>query len=234
MNNFSFLTIEDFFKPHELDAIWKELEFINSDNHLLPPELTGQTYVLPDGKRMKSNKGVFLETIYKDNNFSGIMKYINENLTKERVDLFANANPLYRNIYQVNYYSHLVSYYEQSDYYEPHSDISNFTFIVWLFKEPKAFSGGELVLNDINHTVEIKNNMAILFPSAASHQVLPVKMNDPSMFDKGLGRYAITCFMNYNPMIGNLPDELKGICSKYDGLSYYYPMKFIREARGHG
>ena len=238
MEQLSFLIIDDFFKPAELDSIWKELDFINSDGRLLPPHKTGQPNIKADGTKLKSNKGVFLETVYKDPSYSSIMKYINEGLSKERVEPFVNSSILYKNFYNLNYYSHLVSYYEQSDYYEPHTDMAAYTFIVWLYKEPKAFEGGELILNEIdNHKIEIKNNTAILFPSAASHQVLPVKMKNGAPIDQGYGRYAISCFLNSNPMINNLPNELKSICSMIDNPSYFFPMKFFREAmeehKGH-
>jgi Rps23 Pro-64 3,4-dihydroxylase Tpa1-like proline 4-hydroxylase len=91
----------------------------------------------------------------------------------------------------------LVSYYEDSDYYLPHLDVAQFTSLLWFFKEPRCFSGGEFKFSDYEDIIELKHNRMVLFPSWVMHEVSEVKMNDRSETDgySTYGRYCITNFL---------------------------------------
>ena len=65
----------------------------------------------------------------------------------------------------------------EGDYYLSHLDDVQFTLLIWLWKEPKNWTGGEFIFGDVNHTVPMKNNSAVLFPSCYAHQVETVHMN---------------------------------------------------------
>ena len=57
--------------------------------------------------------------------------------------------------------------------------------LLWIFKEPKPFTGGDLIFTDYDYTVECKNNSGIIFPGPIKHEVPPIE---------GDGRYTITLF----------------------------------------
>jgi predicted 2-oxoglutarate/Fe(II)-dependent dioxygenase YbiX len=82
-------------------------------------------------------------------------------------------------------YSTLVSYYENEDYYLPHTDESIITAIMYLWEDPKTFTGGELCFGDF--TVPIEDNCMVIFPSITEHSVNPLH---------GYGRWAVTHFMH--------------------------------------
>lgn len=67
------------------------------------------------------------------------------------------------------------------------------TAIIWFFKEPKRFEGGNLRLTELNETIECMHNRLIIFPSYYSHEVDELKL-DEKYRNKGLGRFSITHF----------------------------------------
>lgn len=75
----------------------------------------------------------------------------------------------------------------EGDHFEPHQDNAGrhreraLTFVYYLFREPRPFQGGDLLLRDdledpaLGYTrYQPVSNSLILFPSRAFHQVLPV------------------------------------------------------------
>jgi predicted 2-oxoglutarate/Fe(II)-dependent dioxygenase YbiX len=67
--------------------------------------------------------------------------------------------------------------------------------LIWFYKEPKKFEGGELLFTEKEIKIDLKHNRMILFPSHFLHEVKPIKMKEE--FDKGYGRYSITKFITY-------------------------------------
>ena len=49
-----------------------------------------------------------------------------------------------------------LSYYEDGDYFKPHEDNCKLTVLNWMYKEPKRFTGGDLVFPDYNKTIAIR------------------------------------------------------------------------------
>ena len=92
----------------------------------------------------------------------------------------------------------LISYYENNDYYKAHADTSDITALTWLFKEPKRFTGGDLIFPDTEERIECKNNKIILFPGCIRHQVTEINMEKQHQNQK-LGRWCITQFLHSNP-----------------------------------
>ena len=86
-----------------------------------------------------------------------------------------------------------LSYYEDGDYFKVHSDNCKITIVNWIFKEPKRFTGGELVFPDYNKTIELESNKAIIFPGKIRHAVNTTSMDEKF---KGMGRWCITHFLH--------------------------------------
>jgi predicted 2-oxoglutarate/Fe(II)-dependent dioxygenase YbiX len=185
-----FIVIDDFYEDFELKRIWSELEFLKS-KFIKADHTSAATDA--SGKSLKKSEGIFLDEVYKDKSFSDILNLNQKIFCDAIIEQILNFNPLYK-LYLCpdNIYS-LVNYYEDTDYYEPHVDISTFTAITILYKEPKKFDGGVLSFPDYDVNIESKNNRLILFPSMVKHGVSEMKMNDN---EQGFGRYSIAQFIH--------------------------------------
>lgn len=92
--------------------------------------------------------------------------------------------------------------HNDGNYYKIHNDNGStdtatreFTYVYYFYREPKAFSGGELLIYDskiennfyVNadtfHTVEPRNNSIVFFLSRYLHEVLPVSCPSQSFAD---------------------------------------------------
>jgi hypothetical protein len=187
--SFPYLIIRNFYNDQEQKSIWQELEFLTVSSKLNPPELTGQL-----DPTMKQNHGVFIDNIYTERKYSNILQINRKLFSQEVTEAYESLH--YTNRYKsiTNFDSTLVSYYENAGYYKSHKDIATITSISWHFKQPKAFSGGDLIFTDFNEKIEIENNMLVIFPSCASHEVTPISMESYYPEMSGYGRYAISNF----------------------------------------
>jgi hypothetical protein len=194
-DKFSFLTFENVFDEKELSYIWKEAIFLCDENKLQLPEKTGSAKSNNGLTLLKSNKGLFLNECYNFDlsNYLKIYTKFLPFLKKEReklidkdysMNLFFNTNVDYT----------LLSYYENEDYYLSHDDKSCWTYIFWLFEEPKKFKGGNLIFDDIDYQIDVKNNMSVLFPSWAKHSVSEIIMDEKNEVCSGKGRFAFSTF----------------------------------------
>ena len=87
-----------------------------------------------------------------------------------------------------------VRYYHNGEYYEPHTDKSmQFLAFSYFHKEPKVFSGGELIFPKYNYSFDCPNNSLIMMPGWVQHGVSEVSIEDSDYFE-GHGRYSITSF----------------------------------------
>ncbi len=146
-----------------------------------------------DGSLKKSNKGLFLEEIYTDRKYSNYLKVYKKPFELLYMNDIAKQDENFSSFLKTNVDNTLFSYYQDGDYYESHKDDAAFTYLFWACAEPKQFSGGELVLDDINYTVEVKNNSGLLFPSRAKHSVNKVMMEDKTPFNCR-GRFSFSTF----------------------------------------
>jgi hypothetical protein len=195
-DKFSFVLFEDVYNQEELDYIWQEVNFLCYPEKFLPEEETN-TALDDYGNIMKSNKGIWLDVAYKNRKFSNYVNIHRKPLIqyKDVIESYVEQD------YNLNAYLRiykdctLMSYYEDGDRYDKHIDASSYTYIFWLMKEPKRFTGGDLRFDDIDTTIPVKNNTAILFPSWAWHSVDEVKMDSGVERYKGFGRFAFTSFL---------------------------------------
>jgi len=193
--NPSLVIIKDFYNESELTLIWKELEFLTPK--LSPPSQTGSA-VTPNKTPLKNNKGMFLDYTYNDRNTSDILSIIKRIFEYLPVDDMKRYSSFY-SILESNcpsICSTLLSYYENGDDYKIHKDVSVVTIMTYFFKEPKFFSGGDLILSDFDVTIEPENNMIVIIPGLYNHEVSEVVMEEEHS-GKNLGRYCLTQFINF-------------------------------------
>lgn len=98
-------------------------------------------------------------------------------------------------------------------YYHAHADTGSsgysrgraVSFVIYFFREPKRFAGGDLVLYDSSKEAKCslsrytriipRNNSLIMFPSTAYHQVTRVSTPDPRPES---GRFSITGWLHHS------------------------------------
>jgi len=197
---FPFLMIRDFYDPEELNEILLELDWLTKSNVLLPAEYIG-TSIDQNNLPLKQAHGIFLDQFYNSRDESFILNVSLKTQIQEIYDEMTKLSFGYESINCVNERGTLISYYENSDYYLPHRDESAFTGLTWFFKEPKSFTGGNLTFTDYDYTINIENNMFVLFPSFVRHEVDEIKMPTNSQNFSGLGRYCLSQFYYIVPTI---------------------------------
>lgn len=187
---FEYIIIDNTYTEEELKLIFLELDFWTLSNNLMDPENTG-TARWEDGSIKKKNKGVFLDDVYKNRNYSNILK-ANRKIYKIQVN---ESSVIYNFLREANYDTTLVSYYENETHYKSHRDTSLLTAVTYLYKEPKAFEGGDLVLTDYGIAFEPWFNRTYIMPGVVEHEVTEVLMKQEDC-GKGFGRYCISNFIH--------------------------------------
>jgi hypothetical protein len=193
-NSSQYLVIDDFYDENELKDIWKELDFLTHSNKMSPPDKSASARDPKTLKPLKKSSVIFLDDFYRERRHSNILTHYEKIYSKNVIDEFAKMDNEFRYARHSNFDRTLVSYYDNSDYYKPHYDIAHLTYLYWICKEPKAFSGGDLVLTELDTTIEYKSNRLVVFPSYYMHSVLPVEMLEEKEPFSGYGRYCITTF----------------------------------------
>lgn len=189
---FKVAVVDNFYNDKEYQSMLDECLFLCENNKLLPPEKTGTAYT--NDEVLKKNKGLFLDDVYiNDRNISNILTFNRKVFSKELVDTLVNIDPIYRYLAMCARDNTLLSYYENSDYYKPHTDYSKITILHWIYKTPKKFTGGDLKLNDSEHSIECVSNRLLVFPSFLTHEVTPIIM-EKKFLNKKNGRFTITVF----------------------------------------
>jgi hypothetical protein len=198
---FPHIFIEDYFNKLEISQIWTELEFLSYVQKLKSPEETS-TAKTKDSVLLKNNFGVHLDTLYSKREISNILTFNRKIFDKNFIDEIGEFDFSFKNFKVCNLDYTLLSYYENFGYYKPHADVSTYTALTWIYKEPKMFLGGDLFFPEYDYKIEIKNNSLLLFNSAILHQVVEIKMENCSINQFGMfsgnGRYCISQFCTSN------------------------------------
>lgn len=191
----SYMTFENIYDEGELELIWQEAIFLCHKDKTLSPLEAGSA-MNPKGNALKNNRCIWLNQIYTNEKISNYLKLYKKGTNS----ILDNRGELEKNDFNMklffitNFDSTLMSYYENSDYYQAHIDMSCYTYVFWLFKEPKKFSGGDLIFPELNQSIKVKSNMAVLFPSWLDHKVDKIQMSDTIEKFKSNGRFAFTTF----------------------------------------
>ena len=193
-DSFPFIVIKNLYDEQELNLIWEELNFLCYPEKFLEP-IESSSALTPDGEVLKQNNCLFLESTYTERKLSNILT-VNRKIFNYYDDIFGSSNSWFFNQFECKRDTTLISYYENGDYYKPHTDNAISTCLTWCFKSPKQFEGGNVSLfyGGDEITIEIENNKCLIFPSMITHSVEKISMNDENL-NKKLGRFCITQFL---------------------------------------
>ena len=198
-NGIDAVIVDDFYTKNQLMDIHKELKLLtNSKIFLDETRLDTATH---NGKLIASKHGIFLEQFFKDWRKSHLITHgITQTTSNEFRKGLYKCNTMYISLFLCNVRSHLLSYYENSDYYDTHTDSFFFTILNYFNVEPKQFSGGEVILMSCNSnkksTIEPINNRIIVIPSCTPHKVKKIKFSSSNAFS-GNGRYCNAMFLTH-------------------------------------
>lgn len=195
------IIIDNIFDDEQYQRVWKELQY-------LAPNMVGPdgTHAAKDPKELENGNteftfrkrgvGIFLEAFFKN-------PYQHSEIAKTYSSIF-NDPKVFEEIYEqspfflmfknVNNTSLLVQKYNNSDEYASHKDEGVFTMVTLLYKEPKAYSGGDFCFTEFGktYTVPLSNNQSVIFCSAIEHKVTQVISESNEIEDS---RFTIAAFM---------------------------------------
>ena len=192
---FPLMVVQNFYNKSELDLIWKELDFYTSPNKLFEAKEYG-------GVVDRTNaKAICLDELYKGQENKKNFRNISNILTVNRklfnsgvLDKFSQLHECCTLATESNHDVTKVRYYHNNEYYDPHTDKSvMFLAFSYFFKEPKKFTGGDLIFPKYDFKVPCDNNTMVIFPGWVEHGVRKVTIKDSDYFD-GWGRYCISSF----------------------------------------
>ena len=192
-----YVTIDDTFAPRELEFIWSAIDHIQAQGLFQSPEHTGSAIDPRTGQLVKKNRSIFLADLDTEHQQPDIRSLTATLWTNREITQALTAiNPtlsIWRNL---NYSTHLLSYYESGESYPAHRDRSVFTILTWLYKEPKQWQGGEFELTGYQRRFTVQNNQSIIIPGSFLHQADPVSMMTS---EPGQGRYCLAQFGYVKP-----------------------------------
>jgi hypothetical protein len=153
-----------------------------------------------NGEILTSKHGIFLEDVFKNWKHSALISHgMKQTGQQEFRNKLLEYNTMFKSLFDCNSRCHLVSYYENSQYYKPHKDAFFFTILNYFFTEPKQFEGGELVVYSCNSnkeaTIEPKHNRTVVILSSTMHQAKEIKSKIDQKLS-GHGRYCNAMFLS--------------------------------------
>lgn len=195
-NPFPHAVIDNFYSEEELELLWKEMEYLTSPNRMVKSGIYLGTSQAPlSATTLSDGYGIFLEDIFKENTYSDILTITDKIFNQALLDSIAELNPLFRDVSDLNTSGTKLRYYEDTEEYKSHVDQSRYTMISYFYKEPKAFTGGDLHFKNFDYTIEIKPNRVIFFKSCLFHASTKVVTNEFSKPFSGNGKYSISKFL---------------------------------------
>ena len=196
---FPFVLVDNWYTPEEEKGIWSELDYYSTN----PIERAEGGVVAKDntGNSKGKHHRFYLDNIYSENGReqSNILNCTYKQKTLELHHKINECGHYARSFFSSTGITSFVSYYENNDYYNSHFDSYHWTNLIWFFREPKKFEGGDLEFPESNTKITLKHNRAVLFPSMFLHKSNQLKFNQPS--DMKNGKYTITHFYFANPEI---------------------------------
>jgi len=192
---FPFLVIDNWYDKETEKSIWSELDFLSTKNK--QEQLRAENTIVArneDGTSKSKAYRWYLESIYTEEGrtYSTIMQKTDLFRTPEFHEIIQHITPQCRSFLGSNFDTTIISYYENNDYYKAHYDKFQWTSLIWFYREPKKFKGGNLKFTEPNYEIKVKHNRLLMFPCYYLHEVLPIKTK--KFEQMGNGRYTITHF----------------------------------------
>ena len=191
-----FLVVDNFYNKEEQNLIWTELDF-HKENFIVDEGIANRGVAKNNnGKPIANLSRIYLDELYENKRErSSILHCYQKLFTREIINKYKEKTLAARTYGTTNTDWSQVSYYENNNNYDKHYDEFMHSVLIWFYRKPKRFDGGDLIFTDLNETVKCKHNRMILFPSYYYHKVNKVAMKEQYK-NKGLGRFCLTHFFS--------------------------------------
>lgn len=191
------VVIDNFYTKDQLEEIMAELKWLTKPSIMLNQD--SLVSAENKGNIITSKSGIFLESVFKNWEHSSLICHgLTQTNSKQFKDKLLEFNTMFNALFNCNVRSHLVSYYENSDYYKPHIDGFFFTILNYFYTEPKQFEGGDLIVYSCNSTkqatIEPKHNRTVVLLSSTVHEAKQITTKFENKFT-GNGRYCNAIFL---------------------------------------
>lgn len=182
--------IDEYFTQQELYSISKELdELYNSDQLVYPNE---NNKWMDDPQKVKS---VGLDTLYEGKRTESAILQCTRKILSGGGSLLKSSKSFYFRDFECDRDTTIVSLYKDGDQWNTHKDASIVTAIIFLYDDPKTFTGAELIFPDYEVGVETISNRIVLFPSFVAHEITPLVM------EHGRGMWTFTQYLSINEFV---------------------------------
>ena len=192
-NNYPLLQIDDFYSSQEQKEIWHEIEGYNRGINKWTWEREDVNRARTEsGKSLAQNSRIYLDRIYNSpfRHFSSILTHYKKITSTPVLNLYKKMGPVSRSFKIVNDDLTFISYYQNEDEYDFHTDTALHTALCFFYKTPKNFVGGDTIFKDNGITVECIHNRLIIFPSFYEHASSQLTLKNK----KGYGKYTMAHF----------------------------------------
>ena len=187
----NYLVVDNWFSETEKLKVLDELDYTRQHNSHRTEGRHGA--IVNNNTLAKCNRILPKQDYFNNSSISHLMTKMQTQGFHQKVkNAFANSGTaLGEQFSETNRSNTIINYYENNDEYETHYDVFQFTALIWLFKEPQMFEGGDLTFPKIDRTVKCVNNRLVLFPCFYYHKVSKISMKTKK---EGFGRYSLTHF----------------------------------------
>lgn len=189
---YPFLVIDDWYNKEEEKIVWKELDYFYSCNIFHKAE---ENCAEENGTKLAKNNRLSYDLIFKKMEYSYINKMLYKVQNKNFHSIVENTMPIGKQFKNTNWSNTFINYYENNDFYKSHYDYSIFTMLIFFYKLPKKFFGGDIYFEESDITVDCKHNTMLLFPGYYYHKVNEILMDKENLNNMN-GRFSITHFFD--------------------------------------
>ena len=190
---FHYIEIRGLYNETEKQTLLSTM--LNNSQNFKSPEETGSAFNQQTGQPLKSNKAAWMRDLNFENKDA-------EEGFKElcfRPNFIIRDEKLWKDSWFFNdvdteSFQSLFSYYDDGDYYNSHGDSSKITSLSWVHKQPKGFTGGDLIFTDFDMKIPFEEDLSIIFPGNVKHEVSKVSITDKNNINNDFGRFTMTTF----------------------------------------
>ena len=194
------IIIKDFLTKEDQDILWDEIKENESKFSAGLYNKEGKEEVHEDVKKNLVFNVTEAYSSMPDSLIRSMFYYRIFNDSKMQNILSTAKSPIYNLLRFTNADSTKVSAYKNGDFYDWHIDQTEqglLTVIYMMNKEPKKFTGGNLMMkwDEVEKSVPFENNTIFIFPRDTPHKVSNIKMESDEFYDR---RFTIQCFANFS------------------------------------
>ena len=176
---YPYVIFDNWFQKSELTKIWKQLNYF-TDKDILPRASFINNLLAFDGNGNCLNDAytMYFDTYFQDNTLQ--FNHLKNNIYKVQNptfhDTLTNTSEVFNTFANTNHSAAFACYYENDNRYRYHVNNGLFTMLIWLYKEPKKFKGGDLIFKKEGKVISAKNNRMIIFPSYLEYKIDKIVM----------------------------------------------------------